>query len=52
MGYSLQGSVAPVATPVGFGTDQIFVPLSDGTITLLPITYFRKPKAAPPADEK
>jgi outer membrane protein assembly factor BamB len=52
MGYSLQGSVAPVVTPVGFGTGQMFVPLSDGTITLLPMTYFRKPKAAPPAEDK
>jgi hypothetical protein len=52
MGYSLQGSLAPVVTPVGFGTGQLFVPLSDGTTTLLPMTYFRKPRAAPPTEDK
>jgi hypothetical protein len=32
----LQGSTAPAASPVGFGDDRLFAPLSDGTV-LLPL---------------
>ncbi|HVS34993.1 MAG TPA: hypothetical protein VMS17_05385, partial [Gemmataceae bacterium] len=32
--YQLQGSAAPTATPVGFGSDRLFVPLTDGTVLL------------------
>jgi outer membrane protein assembly factor BamB len=43
-GYTLRGSIAPATTPVGFTTTRLFVPLSDGTVILLPIDYFRKPE--------
>ncbi len=41
--YTLQASAAPAATPVAFGPDQALVPLSDGTIFLLPLAYVRQP---------
>jgi outer membrane protein assembly factor BamB len=41
-GYTLRGSIAPTTTPVGFTPTRIFVPLSDGTIILLPRNYFHK----------
>jgi outer membrane protein assembly factor BamB len=40
--YTLQASAAPAATPVAFGSGQAFVPLSDGTICLLPLAYLRE----------
>jgi hypothetical protein len=46
-GYALRGSVGPMATPVGFDAKRLFVPLSDGTILLLPLDAVRKPKPAP-----
>lgn len=36
-GYTLQGSVAPAASPVTFGAGRAFAPLSDGTALLLPV---------------
>jgi hypothetical protein len=36
-GYTLRGSVAPAASPVAFGPDRAFAPLSDGTALLLPV---------------
>jgi outer membrane protein assembly factor BamB len=36
-GYLLKASVAPAATPVSFGPDRLFAPLTDGTVLLLPI---------------
>ena len=39
--YRLQGSTAPAATPVGFGADRLFVPLSDGTVLLPPMSRIR-----------
>jgi outer membrane protein assembly factor BamB len=40
-GYSIKSSVALAATPVAFGAAQLFVPLTDGTILLIPLTYLR-----------
>jgi hypothetical protein len=34
-GYTLRASVAPSATPVPFGPDRVFAPLTDGTVLLL-----------------
>ena len=39
--YRLHGSTAPAASPVGFGADRLFVPLSDGTILLPPVGRIR-----------
>jgi hypothetical protein len=36
-GYTLQGSIAPAASPVAFGPNRAFAPLSDGTALLLPL---------------
>jgi outer membrane protein assembly factor BamB len=40
-GYMLHPSAAPAAAPVPFGPDQAFVPLTDGTIFLLPLNRLR-----------
>jgi hypothetical protein len=40
-GYTLQAGAAPTATPVAFGPEHAFVPLSDGTIFLLPLAFVR-----------
>src|SRR5262249_38837742 len=40
-GFTLPGSVAPSAPPVAFGTNDVFTPLSDGTVVLLPVELFR-----------
>jgi hypothetical protein len=37
----LPGSTAPAASPVGFGADRLFVPLSDGTVLLPPLKRLR-----------
>jgi hypothetical protein len=42
-GYVLRASVAPEATPVGFGPGRAFAPLTDGTILLLPLRHLREP---------
>jgi hypothetical protein len=34
-GFVLKASVAPAVAPVAFGTDQVFAPLTDGTVLLL-----------------
>jgi hypothetical protein len=34
-GYRLTSAVAPAATPIAFGPDRAFAPLTDGTIMLL-----------------
>jgi outer membrane protein assembly factor BamB len=40
-GFSLPGSIAPAAPPVAFDGGNLFTPLSDGTVLLLPIDLFR-----------
>jgi hypothetical protein len=42
-GYKLQAGAAPAGTPVAFGTAQLFVPLTDGTAALLPLSELRPP---------
>ena len=42
-GYSLQGSVTPVCSPMAFGPDRAFAPLADGTILLLSLQKLRHP---------
>jgi hypothetical protein len=44
-GYTLKTSAAPAATPVAFGPDVAFVPLTDGTVFLLPLHHLRDPLA-------
>jgi outer membrane protein assembly factor BamB len=39
--YTLPGSVAPTAPPVQFSRERLFVPLTDGTVALLPLTIFK-----------
>ena len=41
-GYHLRGSVAPVASPVGFPHGRLLAPLSDGTVLLLATERLRK----------
>src|SRR5205085_812323 len=41
-GYTLKASVAPAATPVAFGPDRVFAPLTDGTVMLLSMDHFRE----------
>jgi hypothetical protein len=48
-GYTLQASVSPAAAPVAFGTDQVLVPLTDGTVLLLSLSHFRAQDAKPSA---
>jgi outer membrane protein assembly factor BamB len=36
-GHLLAGTLGPAATPVPFGTDRLFTPLTDGTVLLLPL---------------
>jgi hypothetical protein len=40
----LPGSTAPAASPVGFGDDRLFTPLSDGTVLLPPLKRLRAKK--------
>jgi hypothetical protein len=42
-GYALKAYVAPAATPVAFGPEQLFAPLTDGTVLLLGMNHFRDP---------
>jgi hypothetical protein len=46
--YILKAAAAPGATPVAFGADTAFVPLTDGTVVLLPLRQLRGPLAASP----
>jgi outer membrane protein assembly factor BamB len=47
-GYALKASVAPAATPVGFGPGHAFAPLTDGTVLLLPLHHLREPLSGLP----
>src|SRR5262249_13007004 len=40
-GYTIQANAAPAATPVAYGPDHIFAPLTDGTVLLLPLKSLR-----------
>jgi hypothetical protein len=40
-GYTLKANVTPVASPVPFGPEHLFVPLTDGTVMLLDRKSFR-----------
>jgi hypothetical protein len=61
-GYTLRGSVAPVASPVLFTKDRMLAPLSDGTILLLATARLREkegeekaprpPSSPPPKEDK
>lgn len=42
-GYALKGSVAPAVTPIAFGPDRAFAPLTDGTVLLLDLHQLRHP---------
>jgi outer membrane protein assembly factor BamB len=44
-GYRLRANVAPACTPVAFGADRLFAPLTDGTVLLLSL---KRLQAAPP----
>jgi len=46
--YAVKASVAPVATPVSFGEEDALVPLSDGTMLLLPVKSLCAAPAEPP----
>jgi hypothetical protein len=41
LGYTVRAAVAPAASPMPYGTDQLFVPLTDGTVMLLSRAWFR-----------
>jgi outer membrane protein assembly factor BamB len=47
--YTLKVAAAPAATPVPYGPDTAFVPLTDGTVVLLPMRQLRDPLAALPS---
>jgi hypothetical protein len=36
-GYRLKANVAPATAPAAWGADQFFVPLTDGTVLVLPL---------------
>jgi outer membrane protein assembly factor BamB len=40
-GYLLKGSVAPAASPVAFGANRLFAPLSDGTVLMLSLNQLQ-----------
>jgi outer membrane protein assembly factor BamB len=42
-GFATRASVAPAAAPAAFDADRIFVPLTDGTVLLLPVADVEKP---------
>jgi len=41
LGYTLRAAVAPAGTPLLYGADRLFVPLSDGTVLLPSRAWFR-----------
>jgi outer membrane protein assembly factor BamB len=41
-GFRLAANVGPTAAPVPFGSERAFVPLTDGTIFLLPLSELRQ----------
>jgi outer membrane protein assembly factor BamB len=45
-GYTLKANVGPAASPVAFGPNQAFAPLTDGTILLLDPAQMRRLQAA------
>jgi hypothetical protein len=47
--HMLKVAAVPAAAPVSFGTDTAFVPLTDGTVVLLPLRRLRDPLAAFPS---
>ena len=47
LGYMLKAHAAPVATPVVFGKNEAFVPLTDGTVFILSLDALRKPVGIP-----
>jgi outer membrane protein assembly factor BamB len=46
-GYTLQASAAPTASPIPFGADRLFVPLTDGTVLLPGRKCLRPPQSSP-----
>jgi hypothetical protein len=44
-GYTSQGNITPICSPVAFGPDRAFAPLADGTILLLALPRLRNPFA-------
>ena len=49
-GYSLKARAAPVATPVAYGKDEAFVPLTDGTVFILPLRSLRESQPPSPVN--
>ncbi len=43
-GYAVQASAAPTASPLAFGPDRLFVPLTDGTVLLPARSCLRAPR--------
>ena len=41
-GYTLKANVSPACSPVAFGKNQAFAPLTDGTVLLLDLNQLRK----------
>jgi outer membrane protein assembly factor BamB len=41
-GFTLSGSLSAAASPIGFGPNRLFVPLSDGTVLLPALEQLRK----------
>jgi hypothetical protein len=42
-GYQIQSHAAPVAAPIPYGADRLFVPLTDGTVLLVGQSRLRHP---------
>ena len=47
--YILKAKAAPDATPVAYGRDEAFVPLTDGTVFILSLRRLREALAGMPA---
>jgi hypothetical protein len=41
-GYTLKANIGPACSPVAFGKNQAFAPLTDGTILLLDLKQLRQ----------
>ncbi len=41
-GYEIKGSIVPAASPVSFGSERLFAPLSDGTVMMLSLKQLRE----------
>jgi outer membrane protein assembly factor BamB len=48
-GYQLQGSVTAAASPVAYGPDRLFVPLTDGAVLLPEVSRLRRGEDKAPA---